>query len=424
VKANIPFKQYKESFDKVVHSSSEKIKELDDRSIKLELENMARIKEKLEKKLHSINNAMQILKSRSQEKDKPKLNRSSVAESYNDFHRKRIKANEFVRRINQEKAMLNQKRIKRNQIEFNKEVRLAETLEKESKRKNEYMRVINRQKVFCSYEKLRKEREVQRIKWKEAQHIALPNESSYLFNKYKRRYERMFVLPMIQQRKTQLLKRHELMKSATLKELKEHQKVYKEQIQQRKKLKEEELEAKREVDKVLVEESKKFQTGISLTVKLMDDLNKQQQQKQLVHKDILRKKGKKYAEILSCLHKVDGDYLRESYNIQDKDVVFVNLGAELPTTTELQPLNNPKQEIRYFNDLNDRRTCKNYNRWRIRGLEFESKYDESVRKAKSILKNAEIKENSLIETVDCTNEKVNSFVKAIKAKIAMLNEFN
>ena len=298
---DLPLERYKGK----PYGSLKDIERFDEKCDQLKLENLKTMKKNLEEKLKSVERAMQLLESHSKERVKVKLrkqlNKSLICETPDDFRRKCTAASEFIRKISVKKLQLEQNKLKRQQIALKKES-LHKEIEKEKEIKQELIKAESIKNIANSYEKLRNERRVQQILWSQLKNNVIPKGSSYLYNKYERKYKKEIISSTLEKRKMELMKRRKFMKAVTFNEVEAHRREYEKGIIERKKIKQKEIEARKEAERILAQETKKFQTGISIRVKLMDEQRKQEIQQELLHKEILRQKKVRYSEILNDLY--------------------------------------------------------------------------------------------------------------------------
>eukprot|EP01022_Parablepharisma_sp_SALTPOND_P004855 TRINITY_DN121125_c2_g1_i1.p1 TRINITY_DN121125_c2_g1~~TRINITY_DN121125_c2_g1_i1.p1 ORF type:complete len:539 (+),score=78.51 TRINITY_DN121125_c2_g1_i1:3152-4768(+) len=428
---------------------------------KTKLKDMERIREELEQKLESVNLSVQMLRrgqSYSNIEERPKAKRSTPEESPEEFYRKRAMAQEFVQKMQKVKYSREQLKIRRHQMLIEKQRKEMEEIARKMKQQNEALKAKRKEEIAKLYQALRKKREVQQLEWERTQQNMIPKEDSYIHKKLEQKYERDVVLPLLEQRKADLMKRRNQSKLVTFQDLEEHKRIHDQKIQEREYMKQKEIEAKKQREKALVEMQKGFGTKISQKVKLMDEEKKHEKYNQWMLRKKLHQKMESYADIVNevCKIQPNGKKAAElSRSIEKlkhpvrkckdvkKEYSLANLNMPTRHIKKLKHSKSfqeysptPVKKINYLVELKRKRA----ERCRAQGIVMydwnadlsngelspEEKYEKVVTKANLMEGRAKMKEQLLlcgggsVQNLHEGEKVAELFLNAIKAKLAVL----
>jgi len=276
---------------------------------------MQQIKNNLEEKLHSVNNTVELLKSSS---ICPVVNKKLLRfeEPREQFNKKCMEAEEFIERIQIEKEIFEQEKLKRRRLSLEKQRKKIEEVERNKKEQKKLAQLKYKIEILNSYKQLRKERELQQVEWNKVQSNLPPRKSTYLYKRNEEKYDKEFILPLLQKAKHELQKKKELYKSITFHEIAIHRKIHDQKIIEKQSIKKQELLNRQQLNRVFIEHQKRFQTRVSKAIKLMDQRQRNKELTQQVEKEAMYKKMKSYASIIKDTFKVHKS-IRKKQELQE-----------------------------------------------------------------------------------------------------------
>jgi len=403
----------------------------------------------LQRKLNFVHSTTELLeKSCSQTKERSTLK----SESPEDFKKKCEIANEFISIIRHKKQKHEQQRMQRERIIMTeKKPKEKEQLEHQK----ELMKENQRKKSYELYRKLQRDRELQHIKWKQVKHNVVPKNNSYLYKRYEDKYQKEVEGSLFERKQSELIRRKEFLKAITTQELDEHKQKCEKIIQEREKEKMKELKSRKEVEKALVEQQKKYKTKISQEIKYLDEKQKEEEEIRLRERDNLLKKRASYSELLKDTHKIKTSLQKAfelkklisklKHPVRKPKPIFDNYLPKTKTrnraTIQLGSLSiGTKPHINYLPELRKQR-LEHYKAQSIvkhnwnedlanMGLNREEKVSRVMLKANIMEKCVKVQEELMLkakgpnEYITEENKAAEFLLSAINAKLAVLNEFN
>eukprot|EP00826_Nyctotherus_ovalis_P051528 TRINITY_DN6444_c0_g2_i13.p1 TRINITY_DN6444_c0_g2~~TRINITY_DN6444_c0_g2_i13.p1 ORF type:complete len:469 (-),score=102.13 TRINITY_DN6444_c0_g2_i13:18-1424(-) len=349
----------------------------------------------------------------------------SLEQASKEFRRKREVAMEFVKKMRREKSLLEQKREKYERCYAERKRRLLEESEAEASQRNESIRVKKVQDTINSYHLLRNKRLSQQIAWKEAQCKPMKREDKYVHKRYEDKYNKEVLLPFLERRKSELIKRKELLKIITHKELAAYIRDHNQIIEERKKIKEKEIEARREFERRSLKEQQRFETKLLQQVDLMDRKRKEETASHEMERKKVNRRMMSYANIVKARIKlVPSKKLQASLN-----PVHVSTNANTPTV-------NLKRRIDYLPELEKKRMEQSkellkcdWSRY-IADLKSscEISFNRVYAKANLMEEHAKLQESALKHSktpqqyLSTEAKATHLLVNSVKLKLAMLNK--
>jgi len=435
------------------------------------IKDLEKIRNELSQKLDSINENVKILKrgksySAINEKVIEKPNRRFLEESPEELREKQIIAMEFIEKMKNEKEMFEQQKEERHRKYLEKQQKELLEMEEKSKQKLLEIQEKHKKEIIKMSEKIRLKRDQQHKLWEKVKKNPIPEENSYIHKKLENKYEKEFLLPLLEKRKEELKNRRNYFKGVTIEELEQHAKNCEKILNEREIQKKKELESKKKEEKIFIEDQKKFKTKISIKVKKLDEKIKNAKYEQWLKRKKLHQKMESYADIVKEVSKIKTSEkkaqelktiiensrqpVRQTRDVK-KEYSLANLN--LPTRKKIGDLKRKKiqhsnsfveyapqipKRINYLIDLHKKRQqyyngniIKKYN-WKSdltnSMLSPEQRYDNVVKKANKIEEDARMKEKLInisggnIENIKEGEQVAELFLNAIKAKLAVLDQ--